>query len=38
VGRTELPREIIQRVTGRDLTEQDFLAYVGAKARNVYGF
>ena len=37
-GRTELPREIIQRVTGRDLTEQDFLAYVGAKARNVYGF
>lgn len=37
-GRTELPREIIQRVSGRDLTEEDFLAYVGAKARNVYGF
>lgn len=37
-GRTELPREIIQRITGRDLTEVDFLSYVGAKARNVYGF
>jgi carboxypeptidase Taq len=26
------------RITGRDLTEVDFLSYVGAKARNVYGF
>lgn len=36
-GRTETPQEIIMRVTGRPLTEVDFLDYVGAKARNVYG-
>jgi carboxypeptidase Taq len=36
-GRTETPQEIIMRVTGRPLTEVDFLEYVGAKARNVYG-
>jgi len=36
-GRTETPQEIIQRVSGRPLTEVDFLDYVGAKARNVYG-
>jgi carboxypeptidase Taq len=36
-GRTELPGEIIQRVTGRPLTAKDFLDYVGAKARDVYG-
>jgi len=38
VGRTELPSEIIKRVTGRDLTEVDFLDYVGARAAIVYGF
>ena len=37
-GRTETPDEIIKRVTGRPLTEQDFLDYVGAKAAHVYGF
>lgn len=36
-GRTESPSQIIQRVSGRPLTEVDFLNYVGAKARNVYG-
>ncbi len=36
-GRTETPTEIIQRITGRTLTEADFLAYVGNKARAVYG-
>lgn len=37
-GRTELPVEIIERVTGRTLTETDFLDYVGEKAARVYGF
>lgn len=37
-GRTEMPHEIIQRISGRPLTEVDFLNYVGAKARNVYEF
>lgn len=37
-GRTEQPREILQRVCGRDLTAADFLDYVGAKAARVYGF
>jgi carboxypeptidase Taq len=36
-GRTETPDEIIQRVTGRPLTESDFLEYVGEKATHVYG-
>lgn len=36
-GRTETPQEIIERVSGRPLTEVDFLSYVDAKARNVYG-
>ncbi len=36
-GRTETPQEMIQRISGRPLTEVDFLTYVGAKARNVYG-
>ncbi|MCX6139480.1 MAG: carboxypeptidase M32, partial [Candidatus Kapabacteria bacterium] len=36
-GRTEVPSQIIQRISGRPLTEVDFLNYVGAKARNVYG-
>jgi len=36
-GRTETPNEIIQRIAGRPLTETDFLSYVGAKARHVYG-
>lgn len=35
-GRSETPAEIVQRVCGRALTEQDFLAYVSAKARDVY--
>jgi carboxypeptidase Taq len=37
-GRTEDPREIIQRVCGRPLTETDFMEYVGSKAQHVYGF
>lgn len=37
-GRTEEPREILQRVCGRALTATDFLEYVGAKAARVYGF
>lgn len=37
-GRTETPDEIIRRVCSRPLTAGDFLAYVGAKARDVYGF
>ncbi|MBI2794127.1 MAG: carboxypeptidase M32 [Ignavibacteria bacterium] len=37
-GRTEDPREIIQRVCGRPLTEKDFVEYVGSKAQRVYGF
>lgn len=37
-GRTEEPREILQRVCGRELTATDFLEYVGAKAARVYGF
>jgi carboxypeptidase Taq len=36
VGRSETPAEIVQRVCGRPLTETDFLAYVGAKAQDVY--
>ena len=36
VGRSETPAEIIDRVCGRELTEVDFLDYVGAKARDVY--
>lgn len=36
-GRTELPNEIVRRVTGRDLTEHDFLDYIGRKADDVYG-
>lgn len=35
-GRSETPAEIVQRVCGRALTEQDFLAYVSAKAHDVY--
>jgi carboxypeptidase Taq len=35
-GRTQMSEEIMQRVTGRGLTETDFLAYVGAKAQDVY--
>jgi len=35
-GRSETPSEIVQRVCGRQLTEQDFLAYVSAKAHDVY--
>lgn len=35
-GRTETPAEIIQRVTGRSLTENDFLEYIGTKARHAY--
>lgn len=37
-GRTETPDEIVRRVCGRPLTAKDFLDYVGAKARDVYGF
>lgn len=37
-GRTETPDEIIRRVCGRPLAAADFLAHVGAKARDVYGF
>ncbi len=37
-GRTETPNEIIMRVTGRPLTETDFLEYIGGKAARVYGF
>lgn len=36
-GRTELPHELIQRVTGRPLTATDFLNYIGTKANDVYG-
>jgi len=36
-GRTETPNEIIQRVAGRPLTEEDFLTYIGDKAKHVYG-
>lgn len=35
-GRTETPGQIVQRVCGRPLTENDFLAYVGEKAKLVY--
>lgn len=35
-GKTQMSEEIIQRITGRGLTETDFLAYVGAKADDVY--
>ena len=35
-GRTETPAQIVQRVCGRPLTEDDFLAYVGDKATLVY--
>lgn len=35
-GRTEEPRQILQRVCGRGLTAQDFLDYIGAKATHVY--
>lgn len=35
-GRTETPAQIAQRVCGRPLTEDDFLAYVGDKAKLVY--
>lgn len=36
-GRTQMSEEIMKRVTGRGLTETDFLAYVGAKAKDIYG-
>ena len=36
VGRSETPSEIVMRVCGRPLTEEDFLAYVGIKAHDVY--
>jgi len=35
-GRTETPAQIVQRVCGRALTEDDFLTYVGDKAKLVY--
>lgn len=35
-GRTETPAQIVQRVCGRPLTEDDFLAYVGDKSKLVY--
>lgn len=36
-GRTETPVEILQRVTGRSLTEVDFMDAVVRKAEQVYG-
>jgi len=38
VGRSETPSEIIHRVTGRLLTETDFLSGVNERARHVYDF
>lgn len=35
-GRTETPAQIVQRVCGRPLTEDDFLAYVSDKSKLVY--
>lgn len=35
-GKTQTSEEIIRRITGRGLTEEDFLAYVSAKADDVY--
>ncbi|GBD06830.1 Thermostable carboxypeptidase 1 [bacterium HR21] len=37
VGALETPAEILQRVTGKALTSEDFLAYITAKLRLVYG-
>lgn len=36
-GRTQQPDEIVQRVTGRSLTETDFVHHIQAKAAAVYG-
>lgn len=36
-GRTMEPAELVQHVTGRSLTEQDFVEYAWAKVRRVYG-
>lgn len=37
LGQTMEPAELVQHVTGRSLTEQDFVEYAWAKVRRVYG-
>lgn len=37
VGALETPAEILQRVTGKAVTSQDFLSYIRAKLQLVYG-
>lgn len=36
-GKTMLPSELIQKISGKALSEADFLEYVAAKAQRVYG-
>jgi carboxypeptidase Taq len=36
-GRTFEPAELVHRVTGRSLTEEDFVAYAWSKVRRIYG-
>lgn len=35
-GRLELPKEILMRVTGKELTETDFLEYIKGKISSIY--
>ncbi len=36
-GKTKLPSELIQDISGKSLSEADFLEYISAKAQRVYG-
>lgn len=36
-GRTQTSEQIITRITGRGLTEEAFLSYIGSKVKDVYG-